>query len=269
MLDGLGSRAGPQAPPVRGRVPPPPVPDAGSVRLIPAGTSFPSRAEAPCLDTNAISSRRDILLLFLTNQDRPVPAGPVAPAPDRAWPSGLLARIAAGEAAIEIVGARAGERPHHGRRGARARARLHEATKGIDGECEVGAPGTRRARRRDDQHDLALHILAKAPGKLAQRGSSDLLVELRELAADGRRPVGRQRRQCRERLRQAAWRLERHDSLGGPEDPLELAAPPGRKPSKRHRSAGNPDATSAVITADGPGSTSTSRSRSRQARISR
>ena len=42
----------------------------------------------------------------------------------------------------------------------------------------------------------------------------------------------------------------------------------GRNPSKRHRWTGRPDATSAVVTADGPGRTSTSRSRFRQARIS-
>ena len=40
----------------------------------------------------------------------------------------------------------------------------------------------------------------------------------------------------------------------------------GRKPTKRHRSAGSPDATSAVVTAEGPGSTSTLTPAARQAR---
>src|SRR5215207_187804 len=105
----------------------------------------------------------------------------------------LLARIATREGTVEVVGTRAGERAHYGRRGTRPRAGLHESPQSVHGEGEVGALRARRARRGDDQHDLTLHVFTKAPGELAQRGAGHLLVELRQLPADGRGAVGGKR----------------------------------------------------------------------------
>jgi hypothetical protein len=54
---GLHSRADRQPPPVRGRVPHPPIVDAASARLIPAGTflSFPGRSGLPRHERNLLS----------------------------------------------------------------------------------------------------------------------------------------------------------------------------------------------------------------------
>src|SRR3954463_15697706 len=92
----------------------------------------------------------------------------------------LLARIAAGEAPIEVVWARARQGSHD--RGGRARAGtgLHQASQGVDREAQIRSLSAVRARRPDYQHDLSLHVLAEAAGELAQRGAGDLLVELRQ-----------------------------------------------------------------------------------------
>src|SRR5215207_9759284 len=156
--------------------------------------SFPGRGALPRHERDLLLAR--ILLLFLTSQDRPVRAGPVTRAPDAASQAErplLLARVAAREGPIQVVRARAGERAHHGRRGTRPRAGLHESPQSVDGEREVGALRARRARRGDDQDDLTLHVFAKAPGELAQGGAGHLLVELGQLSADGRGAVGGKR----------------------------------------------------------------------------
>ena len=109
---------------------------------------------------------------------------------------------------------------------------------------------------------------------LAERAPPHLLVQLGELAGDGdlaQRPArGQQRGQ---RRAHPAGRLVQHDGPGlGHErgDALAAHAPlRGRKPSNTKRSVGNPESTSAVSTALGPGTTSTASPASRQARTSR
>src|SRR5215211_5976919 len=128
----------------------------------PAGTSFPSRAGAACPGSNAVSPR-PILLLFLPGLDRPFRAEAVAAGFDTAPRAALFARIAAGEGAIEVVRAGAGERPDDRRRGARTGARLHKPAQSVDGERQIRSLGPRRSGRSDDEDDLALDVLAEAP----------------------------------------------------------------------------------------------------------
>src|SRR3954471_23721499 len=160
-------------------MPPPPVLDAASVRLIPAGTSFPSRAGAACSGTNAVSPRR-ILLLFIIRQDRPFRAGAVAARLYAARGARLLARSAARERPIEVVRAGAGEGADDRCRRPGTRARLHQPAQRIDREREVRTLTAGRTRRRDHQHDLALHVLAESARELAERRPRHLLVQLGE-----------------------------------------------------------------------------------------
>src|SRR5689334_11087090 len=104
-------------------MPPPLLLGTASVRLIPAGTSFPSRAGAACPGTNAISSWR-ILLLFLTRQKRPCACTTRIgrrTAHLNSLAGRLFAWIAARETPVEVVRARARESTDD--RGGRARTR--------------------------------------------------------------------------------------------------------------------------------------------------
>src|SRR5436190_4183586 len=139
-----------------------------------------------------------------------------------AW---LLARVPARELAVELVRARPGERRHDAGRRPRPRPRLNQAAQGVDGEGDVGAV-RHRLRGGDDDDDLAADLVAKPPGELTQRSAGDLLVQLRQLAADGRPALGRKRRERSERLGQPARRFERHDRVGNREEAFELAAAP-------------------------------------------
>ena len=81
--------------------------------------------------------------------------------------------------------------------------------------------------------------------------SSWSLVSSRQTAASA---VGGKRGERRQRGRQPPRRLERDHGLGRARARARARrARRGRKPSKRQRSAGSPEATSAVVTADGPG----------------
>src|SRR6476661_6511282 len=190
--------------------------------------SFPSQAGAACPGTNAISSR-GILLLFRTGQDGPCVCTRNYACPKDSWNGGLFAWIAPREAAIEVVRARPREGPDDRGRCARPGARLDEAPQRVDREGEVGALGPLRTGRSDDQHDLPLHVAAKAAGELAQRGSRHLLVQLGQLAAYRGGPVGRQRGQRGERLREPPRRLERDHGLGRTQHALQITGAPGQE----------------------------------------
>ena len=107
--------------------------------------------------------------------------------------------------------------------------------------CGAGGGGA------DHEDDLALDVAAEAPRQLAERAAGDLLVHLRELAADGGLAVGGERGQRRQRLADPARGLEGDDGLGRAQHPLHLAGPArqealeapavGRQPGgdQRHR----------------------------------
>ena len=82
-------------------------------------------------------------------------------------------------------------------------------------------------------------------------------MELGELAADGERALRFALRDQLERGGQPSRGLERHERLLRlRQQLLALGAARGRKPTKRQRAAGSPEATSAVMTALAPGRTS-------------
>ena len=98
------------------------------------------------------------------------------------------------------------------------RRRRASTAKAMSGDDDGGSPGGA-----DHDDDLALHLVAEAPRELGERAAHDLLVHLRELAADRRRPVGSKGGQGCKRLRQAAGRLEGDDRLTAAQDALERA----------------------------------------------
>ena len=118
-----------------------------------------------------------------------------------------------------------------------------------------------RRRRADHQHDLAARRRSPRSARPARRRCRGALpraacVSSRQTAA-GRSASSSA--SARSVPREAARRLERHERLAGllPAAAASSARLRGRKPTNSQRSAGRPEATSAVVTALGPGSTST------------
>ena len=153
--------------------------------------------------------------------------------------------------------ARPSARRHHPRRRPRPRARVTSRR-----TASTAASSTPVARRRaaDDQHDLpARRRLRVARRQLGRRPAHDLLVELRQLPADRDRPrrVDAPPAPPATRPPAAATRTP-PASRRARTPPCSSARLRGRKPTKRHTSAGSADATSAASAALGPGSTSTS-----------
>src|SRR3954451_20258307 len=128
-------------------------------------------------------------------------------------------RLAPGQRFVEIIRPRPGEgRGHRGRRSG-AGAGLDEVAEGVDGEADVlavlgGGGGG------DDEDDLAFDVAAEAAGELAEGAAGDLLVDLGQLAADGRLAVGGKGGEGGEGLADPARRLEGDDGLGRAQDPL-------------------------------------------------
>jgi hypothetical protein len=150
----------------------------------------------------------------------------------------LLARIAliAAGVAIVLVGVAqlvpAAQAEDAGARGGATPA------EGVDGEADVAAGGL--AGRGDHDHDLAPDLVPEAPHQLAQGAAGDLLVELGELAADRGRAVWGERRQRRQRLRQAAGGLEGDHGLGRLQHALELAGAARQEPEEAPAVGGQP-----------------------------
>src|SRR5436309_3058394 len=115
--------------------------------------------------------------------------------------------LASCQLAVELVRADAGEGGDDAGRRARPGAGGNEAAERVDREGEVGA-GLGPLCRRDDDDDLAAGLVAEATGELAERAAGDLLVDLRQLAADGRWAIGGERGERGERIGQAPGRLE-------------------------------------------------------------
>src|SRR6185312_2160464 len=143
--------------------------------------------------------------------------------------------------------------------GARAGARLDQVTQGVDREADV-AVVVLGGGRSDHQHDLPLDVAAEAP----RATSSCIFVSSRQTAA------GRSGAIAASAANDSPTR--RGDSKAttvSAERSTRSISPErfGRKPSKRQRSVGRPEATSATGTTEGPGRTTTSRSRSMQRRI--
>ena len=93
----------------------------------------------------------------------------------------------------------------------------------------------------DDEHDLAARpLLGVARGELRSRAAHDLLVDLGQLAADGHRPLGIDRRQHGQRRADPARRLEGHHTSGERRPPPARRFLRGRKPTKRHVAAASP-----------------------------
>ena len=160
--------------------------------------------------------------------------------------------LAAGQRFVEVVGAGAGQGGDDAGGGAGAGAGLDQVAQGVDGEADVFVVLVGGGRA-DHQDDLALDVAAEAPRQLAERAARDLLVHLRQLAADGGGAVGGERGQRRQRLADPARGLEGDDGLGRAQHPLHLAgaarqealeAPAvGRQPGgdqrhRHHRGAG-------------------------------
>ena len=128
-----------------------------------------------------------------------------------------------------------------------------------------GAPTRRRPaspsrRGPHHQHDLSTRRRARiSRGQLRRGAPHHLLVHLRQLPADRHRPLRVRGRPAAPASRAPAAATRRPRSFP-PRTRTARAARPScaaGSPTKRHSAEGNPDATSAVIAADGPGRTST------------
>ncbi len=98
----------------------------------------------------------------------------------------------------------------------------------------------------------------------------DFLVQLGQLPAYGRRAARIALGKHAQRRRQPLRRLERHQRLAARPTNIRSSSARlrGKKPTKRQRSAGRPEATIAVTTLLAPGSTSTGSPASMHARTS-
>ena len=132
---------------------------------------------------------------------------------------------------------------------------------GVDGEADVLVV-LLVGGRADDEDDLAFDVAAKAPREFGQGAPGDLLVHLGHLAADGRLAVRGDRRQ-RGEVSPIRRGLSKAMTVTSERSTFSIASERfGRKPSKRQRSVGRPEATRATGTTEGPGRTVTSRARS-------
>src|SRR5204862_4805929 len=105
---------------------------------------------------------------------------------------------------------------------------------------DVRAASGAGPRGRDHHHDLPPGFLAKATRQLTQRSPGDLLMELRELAANRRLTIWSERRKRGEGVGQAPRRFERHDRFSGAQDTLELTGSARQKPLEAPPAAREP-----------------------------
>ena len=151
----------------------------------------------------------------------------------------LAPRLPPRDALVEVVGRDAGERRDDAGRGPRPGAGADQAAQGVGGEADVGRPAL--GRRADHDDDLAAGLVAEPAGELAEGAARDLLVELGELAADRRRPVGGELGERPQRLGQAPRATRRRSgsrSTAGRARARRSGA--GRKPWKRKRCGRQP-----------------------------
>ena len=135
-------------------------------------------------------------------------------------------------------------------------------------------PRSRRRDRPDHDRDLALRRLREPLGELGRRPAHDLLEPLRQLTADGDLPLRRRRPRASAAKppAAAATRTPPRATSTTRAPPTAPRAPPPAAAGSRGTRTAPPrarSATSAVSTADGPGSTVTGTPASTAARTSR
>ena len=154
--------------------------------------------------------------------------------------------------------------------GRRPRRELHRQ-RGID--LLVGRGRLVDGRATEHDHALAARlVVAERVPNRRERTAPDLLVQLRELTGQGDRPVRAAGGfEVAERREHPPRRLVDAPRCGAPSRSAAMRSARdrplrGRNPSNTNRSLGNPDSTSAVVAASGPGTTSTAAPAATQAR---